>query len=296
VKLKLDLSDYRVDGKAKAFKMAKAPTKTKDLYKDKAHYEELLGQFRDEINELQEMMLAHKRYGLLIIFQAMDAAGKDGTIQHVMSGVNAHGVEVNYFKRPSDDELDHDYLWRHTLKMPARGKLGIFNRSYYEEVLICRVHPSIVQNVQHLPEEVKGDMKRLYAKRLEDIANYEAYCHRNGFRIVKFMLNVSKAEQKKRFLDRIETPSKNWKFNAADVSERQHWDEYMAAYEEAINTTANERSPWYVVPADDKRNLRLIVSAAILHEMQRMHLSWPVLPKEQRALLESSKAALLAEK
>jgi PPK2 family polyphosphate:nucleotide phosphotransferase len=296
VKLKLDLSDYRVDGKGKAFKMAKAPTKTKDLYKDKAHYEELLGQFRDEINELQEMMLAHKRYGLLIIFQAMDAAGKDGTIQHVMSGVNAHGVEVNYFKRPSEDELDHDYLWRHTLKMPARGKLGIFNRSYYEEVLICRVHPSIVQNVQHLPEEVKGDMKKLYDYRLEDIANFEAYCHRNGIRIVKFMLNVSKAEQKKRFLDRMETPSKNWKFNAADVSERQHWDEYMTAYEEAINATANVRSPWYVVPADDKRNLRLIVSAAILHEMQRMHLSWPVLPKEQRAQLESSKATLLAEK
>jgi PPK2 family polyphosphate:nucleotide phosphotransferase len=296
MKLKLNLDDYRVDGTGKAFKMAKAPTKTKDLYRDKVHYGELLGQFRDEINELQEMMLAHKRYGLLIIFQAMDAAGKDGTIQHVMSGVNAHGVEVNYFKKPSDDELDHDFMWRHALKMPARGKLGIFNRSYYEEVLICRVHPTIVQNVQRLPEEVKGDMKKLYQKRLEDIAAFEAYGHRNGIRIVKFMLNVSKGEQKKRFLDRIETPSKNWKFNAADVSERQHWDAYMDAYQDAINTTATERSPWYVIPADDKRNLRLIVSAAILHEMKRMHLCWPTLPKEQRAQLESSKAMLLAEK
>jgi PPK2 family polyphosphate:nucleotide phosphotransferase len=203
---------------------------------------------------------------------------------------------VNYFKRPSEDELDHDFMWRHTLKMPARGKLGIFNRSYYEEVLICRVHPSIVQNVQRLPEEVKGDMKKLYNKRLEDIAAFEAYCHRNGIRIVKFMLNVSKGEQKKRFLDRIETPSKNWKFNAADVSERKHWDAYMDAYEGAINATATEKSPWYVVPADDKRNLRLIVSAAILHEMQRMHLSWPTLAKEQRAELAASKAALLAEK
>jgi PPK2 family polyphosphate:nucleotide phosphotransferase len=295
MKLKLDLKEFRVDG-SQAFKMAKHPTKTKDLYRDKSHYRTLLEEFRAEINELQEMMLAHKRYGLLIIFQAMDAAGKDGTIQHVMSGVNAHGVEVHYFKRPTEDELDHDYLWRTTLKLPARGKLGIFNRSYYEEVLVCRVHPSIVQNIQRLPEETTKDMSKLYKKRLEDIHHFENYCHNNGIRIVKIMLNVSKAEQKKRFLDRIETPSKNWKFNAADVSEREHWRDYMQAYEAAISATATEKSPWYVVPADDKRNLRLIVSAAILHEMQRMHLSWPTLSKEQKSHLANSKASLLAEK
>lgn len=295
MKLKLDLDDYRVPARKKHFKLAKLPTKVKDLYKNGLHYETLLGEFRSEINDLQQMMFAQNRYGMLFIFQAMDAAGKDGTIQHVMSGINPEGVEVHSFKQPSLQELDHDFLWRSSCRMPPRGRIGIFNRSYYEEVLICKVHPEIVLNSQRLPASATKDMHKLFEKRYEDIANFEAYAHRNGIHVVKFMLNVSKVEQKKRFLERIDTPSKNWKFNAGDVSERAHWNKYMAAYEHAIKATATEQSPWYVVPADDKKTMRLIVSAAILAELQRLDLHWPTLPREQRAQLALSKEALLAE-
>ena len=295
MKLKLDLKDFRVPEGKKPFRLAKVPTKIKPLYTDAQHYERLLGEFRAEINDLQQMMFAHNRYGMLFIFQAMDAAGKDGTIQHVMSGINPEGVEVHSFKQPSLQELDHDYLWRCTGRMPPRGRIGIFNRSYYEEVLICKVHPEIVQNYQRLPDSAMKDMKKLFEKRYEDIANFEAYAHRNGIHVVKFMLHVSKAEQKKRFLERIDTPSKNWKFNAGDVSERAHWDAYMDAYEKAINATATEKCPWYVVPADDKKTMRLIVSAAILAELKQLDLHWPRLPKEQRAQLAKSKESLLAE-
>ena len=180
--------------------------------------------------------------------------------------------------------------------MPPRGRIGIFNRSYYEEVLVCKVHPHIVLEQQRLPAEATKDMAKLFKKRYEDIANFEAYAHRNGIRVVKFMLHVSKTEQKKRFLERIDTPSKNWKFNAGDVAERGHWDKYMVAYEDAIKATATEKSPWYVVPADDKKNMRLIVSAAILAELKTLSLHWPYLRKGQRAQLEQSKAALLAER
>ena len=295
MKLKLDLDAFRVPTKHKPFKLGKVPTKVKDLYKDAAHYDSLLGEFRCEINDLQQMMFAHNRYGALFIFQAMDAAGKDGTIQHVMSGINPEGVEVHSFKQPSVEELDHDYLWRSSQKMPPRGRIGIFNRSYYEEVLVCKVHPHIVLEQQRLPAEATKDMAKLFKKRYEDITNFEAYAHRNGIRVVKFMLHVSKTEQKKRFLERIDTPSKNWKFNAGDVAERGHWDKYMVAYEDAIKATATEKSPWYVVPADDKKNMRLIVSAAILAELKTLALHWPYLRKGQRAQLEQSKAALLAE-
>ncbi len=297
MKLKLDLDDFRVPPHHKQhFKLSKAPTKVKDLYKDGAHYESLLMEFRSEINDLQQMMFAHNRYAALFIFQAMDAAGKDGTIQHVMSGINPEGVEVHSFKQPSSDELDHDYLWRSTRKLPGRGRIGIFNRSYYEEVLICKVHPSIILDHQRLPVESTKHMKKLFEKRYEDIANFEAYAHRNGIRVVKFMLHVSKDEQKKRFLERIDTPSKNWKFNAGDVAERAHWSKYMEAYEDAIRATATEKSPWYVVPADDKKNMRLIVSAAILAELQTLSLHWPKLPKSQLADLAKTKEQLLAEK
>ncbi len=295
MKLKLDLDAYRVPAKNKHFKLSKAPTKVKDLYKDAAHYDSLLREFRTEINDLQQMMFAHNRYGALFIFQAMDAAGKDGTIQHVMSGINPEGVEVHSFKQPSLEELDHDYLWRSSRKMPPRGRIGIFNRSYYEEVLICKVHPDIILEHQRLPAETTLDMDKLFAKRYEDIANFETYAHRNGIHVVKFMLHVSKSEQKKRFLERIDTPSKNWKFNAGDVTERGHWDEYMVAYEDAIKATATHKCPWYVVPADDKKNMRLIVSAAILAELKTLSLHWPRLPKDQRAQLAKSKETLLAE-
>jgi PPK2 family polyphosphate:nucleotide phosphotransferase len=242
---------------------------------------------------MQEMLYAHHKYGVCIIFQAMDAAGKDGTIKHVMSGVDPQGVEVHAFKKPTEDELDHDFMWRCSQRMPPRGRIGIFNRSYYEEVLVCQVHPEIVQKYQHMPAEVLKDMPKLFDKRRKDIKRFESYAFRNGMRIVKIMLHVSKEEQKKRFLERIDTPAKNWKFNAADVQARNQWDEYQKAYEQAINATATEKCPWYVVPADDKKNMRLIVSAAILHEMKRLHLHWPKLPPEQQAELSKCREMLM---
>lgn len=294
MKLKTNLDDFRVT--SGSFRIGKAKTKVKDLYKDDAHYEALIAEFRTELDELQQKMYAHDRYGMLLVFQAMDAAGKDGTIKHVMSGINPQGVEVHAFKRPSEDELDHDFLWRTSQKMPPRGRVGIFNRSYYEEVLVCRVHPEIVTKYQRLPAESTKNMEKLFEKRLEDIRQFEAYNHRNGIRVVKFFLHVSKEEQKQRFLDRINDPAKNWKFNEGDVNERACWKDYMAAYEEAIRGTADEDRPWYVIPADDKKNMRLIVSAAILHEMQRMELEWPKLPPDQLAGLARCKKALMAEK
>jgi len=294
MKLKLDLDDFRVpDGKP--FRIGKAKTKVKDLYQDDAHYETLIAEFRSEIDELQQKMYAQDRQGLLLIFQAMDAAGKDSTIKHVMSGVNTQGVESHAFKRPTDDELDHDFLWRTSRVMPPRGRIGIFNRSYFEEVLVCRVHPEIVTKIQRLPAKTTQNVDKLFADRLKDIRNFESYSHRNGIRIVKFFLHVSKAEQKKRFLARIDTPSKNWKFEEGDVKERGHWNEYMHAYEDAIRKTGTEECPWYVVPADDKKNMRLIVSAAILYEMKTMKLKYPELPAEQKAELEAAKKFLLAE-
>lgn len=294
MKLKLDLDDFRVpDGKS--FRIAKARTKVKSLYRDDAHYEQLISEFRVEIDDLQQKMYAQDRQGLLLIFQAMDAAGKDSTIKHVMSGVNTQGIEVHAFKRPTSAELDHDFMWRHLRVLPPRGRIGIFNRSYYEEVLVCRIHPEIVTKVQRLPAKTTKNLDKLFADRHKDIANFEAYCDRNGIRIVKFFLHVSKAEQKKRFLARIDTPSKNWKFEEGDVKERGHWDEYMAAYQDTIRHTATDDCPWYVVPADDKKNMRLIVSAAVLREMQGMKLKYPELPAEQKAHLAAAREFLAAE-
>lgn len=294
MKLKLDLEDFRVpDGKS--FRIKKARTKVKDLFQDEAHYQSLLAEFREEIDDLQQKMYAQDRQGLLLVFQAMDAAGKDSTIKHVMSGVNTQGVESHAFKRPTDAELDRDFLWRTTRVMPPRGRIGIFNRSYYEEVLVCRVHPEIVTKIQRLPAETTRNIDKLFEDRLKDIRNFEGYSHRNGIRIVKFFLHVSKDEQKKRFLARIDTPSKNWKFEEGDVKERAYWKEYMEAYEDAIRSTATDECPWYVVPADSKKNMRLIVSAAILAEMQTMNLKYPKLPKEQVSHLQAARRILLAE-
>lgn len=296
MKTSLDPVEFRYTGKGRC-KPSRYPTSLKKrLYQNKKDLELRLNEFRSEIDELQQQMLAHDRYSMLLIFQAMDAAGKDGTIQHVMSGINPHGVEVHSFKRPSEDEIDHDYLWRCTKVLPPRGKVGIFNRSYYEEVLVCRVHPEIVQKYQRLPEETTANMKQLWERRFEEIRNYEAMLHANGTRIVKFFLHVSKEEQKRRFLDRIDTPSRNWKFNAADLKERALWDDYMEAYGDALEATATKDSPWYIIPADDKGDMRLAVSAAILHEMRRMKLSWPVLPPDQQTALAECRKALLAEK
>ena len=296
MKFPFDPDDFRYTGKGDC-RPADLRTKLKQrLYKDDADLERQLDGFRKEIDERQQQMLAHDRYSLLLIFQAMDAAGKDGTIKHVMSGINPHGVEVHSFKVPSAEELDHDYLWRSTKVLPPRGKVGIFNRSYYEEVLVCRVHPDIVTKYQRLPEEETKNLEKLWPRRFEQMRNYEAMLCANGTRVIKFFLHVSKEEQKLRLLERIDTPAKNWKFNAGDLKERALWKDYMKAYGEAIEATATKDSPWYLVPADDKGDMRLIVSAAILSEMGRLKLKWPVLPPDQQAALAECKKALLAEK
>ena len=265
--------EYRVDGTQK-FQIKKAKTRHKDIYKDKEEYEEMQANSAKELDVLQSMMYAHNRYGLLVIFQAMDAAGKDGTIKHVLAGVNPVGVKIHSFKRPTDTELGHDYLWRTNLVLPQRGTITIFNRSYYEEVLVAKVNPEIITSSQRLPVELTEDMDKLWKHRYSDIRNLEKYLYRNGIRVIKFFLNVSKEEQASRLIERIEDPSKNWKFEEQDVQVRGQWDEYMQAYEDCINNTATKKSPWYVVPADDKKNLRLMVSNIIEEELKKMDMSY----------------------
>ncbi len=296
MKTTFDPEDFRYTGKGPCQPASIATSLKKHLYKDDASLHRQVAEFREEIGDLQQQMYAHDRYSLLLIFQAMDAAGKDGTIKHVMSGIDPHGVEVHSFKRPSEEEIDHDYLWRSAKVVPPRGRIGIFNRSYYEEVLVCRVHPEIVTAGQRLPEEALESMPKLWQRRFSEIRNFEAMLHANGTRVVKFFLHVSKDEQRKRFLERINTPSKNWKFNAADLKERALWKGYMRAYGEAMKATATKDSPWYLVPADDKGDMRLIVSAAILRELGRLKLMWPALSAEQTAALAGCLKSLMAEK
>ena len=240
----------------------------------------------------QDKLYAQDRRSLLLIFQAMDAAGKDSTIKHVMTGVNPQGVQVTSFKQPSSEELDHDWMWRCYRHLPERGRIGIFNRSYYEEVLVVRVHQDILR-AQKLPPELVG--KNVFDQRLRDIAAIEDYLVRNGTSVLKFFLHVSRKEQKKRFLERLDEPSKNWKFAAADVKERAHWNEYMDAYEAAIRATATPRAPWFVVPADSKWFTRLVVVGAIVEALEKMQLKYPVIDKTQRAELERSRKLLLSE-
>jgi PPK2 family polyphosphate:nucleotide phosphotransferase len=288
----IDASEFRYNGKGK-LNLRKWDTRLKKhLYEDKADLLAKLREFQEEIDERQQQMYAQDRFAMLLVFQAMDAAGKDGTIKHVMSGINPHGVEVTAFKRPSEEELDHDYLWRTTKALPGRGMVGIFNRSYYEEVLVVRVHPAILE-AQRLPAAAMKDLPALWKQRFEDIRNFESHQNANGMHIVKFFLNVSREEQKKRFLERIDDPSKNWKFNSGDLKERACWAAYMEAYEEAIAGTATKQSPWYIIPADDKGDMRLLVSAAILSEMKRLKLAWPVLPEDQQDSLAACRAELL---
>ena len=243
----------------------------------------------ERLAELQEMLYAQDQRALLLVFQAMDAAGKDGTIKHVLSGVNPQGCHVTSFKAPSTEELDHDFLWRTTKALPQRGVIGIFNRSYYEEVLVVRVHPEFLDK-QRLPDEPKG--KQLWEQRYEDINAYERHLTRNGTTILKFFLHVSKKEQKKRFLERLDTPEKNWKFSSADVAEREHWDEYMEAYEDVIRETSTPDAPWYVVPADNKWFTRLVVSAAINAELESLGLHFPVVDPARLAELERCRREL----
>lgn len=269
-----DIDEYRIDGTRK-FEIKKAKTRFKDLYDNKEEYEEMQIVSAKEMDELQSMMYAHNRYGLLVIFQAMDASGKDGTIKNVISGVNPVGIKIHSFKRPTETELSHDFLWRTNLVMPQRGTITIFNRSYYEEVLVVKVEPDILLNSQRLPAELTDDLEKVFKHRYSDIRNLEKYLYRNGIRVIKFFLNVSKEEQAERLIERIEDPSKNWKFEEQDVKIRDKWDEYMQAYEDCINQTATKKAPWFVIPADDKKNMRLTVAKIIVEELKKMDMSFP---------------------
>jgi len=285
---------YRVTSDKK-FKLKDFPTSiVNDLGKEeKPLSQQVLQLGVQALAEMQDKLYAQDKWSLLVIFQAMDAAGKDGAIKHVLSGVNPQGCEVTAFKAPSLEELDHDFLWRCIKRMPERGRIGIFNRSYYEEVLVVRVHEAILKG-QKLPEKLITNS--IWDDRLEDIHNFETYLNRNGILLVKIFLNVSKKEQKKRFLERIDRPEKNWKFSASDLEERKYWKQYMAAYEELIKKTASEKSPWYVVPADNKPYARMVVAAAILNALDSMKLKYPEVGAEQLAELQRLKQELLAEK
>ncbi|TDB68777.1 polyphosphate kinase 2 family protein [Arundinibacter roseus] len=265
---------FRYDG-SRPFNIASTDTKIPDIYDTREEYEELLKESAQSLDVLQSMMYAHNRYGLLVILQALDAAGKDGTIKHVLSGVNPIGLKIHSFKRPTVTELGHDYMWRSSVLLPERGSITIFNRSYYEEVLVVKVHPEILLQTQNLPVELTEDLEKVWKNRYKDIRNFEKYLYRNGIRVMKIFLNVSKKEQAERLIERIQDPSKNWKFEEGDVKERGYWNEYMDAYETCINKTASKQAPWYVVPADDKKNARLIVGKLIAEELQKMHLSYP---------------------
>src|SRR5882724_10166983 len=261
--------------------------------KSKEHAEKILARRVGLLSEMQEKLYAQDRWALLLIFQAMDAAGKDGAIKHVMSGVNPQGCDVHSFKSPSAEELDHDYLWRTHKCIPSRGKIGIFNRSYYEEVLVVRVHPPFLR-AQKLPDQLIT--KHIWNERYEDINAFERYLTHNGVVVRKFFLHVSKKEQKKRFLERLEDSKKNWKFSMADVKERGYWKDYQAAYEDAIRCTAAKFAPWYVVPADNKWYTRLIVASAVIETLDNLNLHFPDTDKEVKKELQKIKAGLLAEK
>jgi PPK2 family polyphosphate:nucleotide phosphotransferase len=247
----------------------------------------------DALAALQDVLYAQDKWSLLIIFQAMDAAGKDGAIKHVMSGVNPQGCQVSSFKAPSSEELDHDFLWRCQNNLPERGRIGIFNRSYYEEVLVVRVHEEILKS-QKLPEKLIT--KDIWNDRFQDIRNFEKYLNRNGTIVIKIFLNLSKEEQKERFIQRMDDPNKNWKFSIGDVKERGHWDDYMHAYEELIKNTSTEKSPWYVIPADNKAYARIAVASAIINALDELDLEYPKVSDEKIAELQAAKKALLAEK
>jgi PPK2 family polyphosphate:nucleotide phosphotransferase len=254
---------------------------------------ELLEKGIAQMAELQNKLYAEDRWALLIIFQAMDAAGKDGAIKHVMSGVNPQGCQVYSFKAPSSEELNHDYLWRTMQRVPERGHMGIFNRSYYEEVLVVRVHPAVL-HAERIPPSLLG--KSLWEERFEDIGAFERYLARNGVVVRKFFLNLSKNEQKKRFLERLDTPQKNWKFSAGDIHEREYWDDYMHAYEEMIRGTSSKHAPWYVVPADNKWFTRVVVAAAIVETLEELNLAYPELDPKERKPLAEAQTRLLGKK
>jgi PPK2 family polyphosphate:nucleotide phosphotransferase len=290
MKIEKLLKRYRVE-EGKQFRLKDYdPADTHGLKSEfKPQARALLAHGVEELSRLQEILAAQDRWGLLLVLQAMDAAGKDGTIKHVMSGVNPQGVQVTSFKAPSAEELDHDYLWRSMKRVPGRGRVGIFNRSYYEEVLVVRVHPELLEK-QKLPKPLLS--KRVWQERFEDINAFERYLTRNGIAVLKIFLHVSKKEQKRRFMERLTQAEKNWKFSTSDVQERQHWDVYQEAYEDMIRHTANHNAPWYVVPADNKWFTRLVVAAAVVHALEGMNLKYPKVDAAQKAELEKARQQL----
>lgn len=287
--MKIDSTTFQVRaGEQVDLKMR--PTSVKAITKSKEQYQEIFAEHIKELSALQSLLYASNLYSVLLIFQAMDAAGKDGAIKHVMSGVNPQGCQVFSFKHPSAEELDHDFLWRSTRCLPERGRIGIFNRSYYEEVLIVRVHPEILR-AQALPEELL-DIKDFWKKRYRSIVDFEEHLHCNGTRIVKFFLHLSPEEQRKRFLKRIDEPDKNWKFCKGDLEERKLWKNYIKAYEACLSETSTEHAPWYVVPADEKKNARLIISRVILDTLKGLKMKYPKPTKAHRKELLSIREIL----
>src|SRR5476651_1072295 len=282
--MKINTKNYRVLEGDKVH-LRKWPTQVDAVYKSKEHYQKLLQEHVAQLSSLQQLLYASNRYAVLLIFQAMDAAGKDGAIKHVMSGINPQGCQVFSYQHPSPAELRHDFLWRTTRDLPERGRIGIFNRSYYEEVLIVRVHHEILRS-EGLPD-VHHDDKTVWHDRFRSIAHLERHLHNNGTRIVKFFLHLSKEEQRKRFLERIDEPEKNWKFVLADIHERKYWKDYMKAYEACLVATSTHHAPWYIVPADDKENARLIVSQIVVDTLQGLKMTYPKTSAKRRQELQS---------
>ena len=270
--------------------LRKWPTIVKPFFESKEQYQELLEEHTEALSSLQQVHYASNRYALLLIFQGIDAAGKDGAIRHVMSGVNPQGCQVSSFKQPSADELEHDFLWRTTRQLPERGKIGIFNRSYYEEVLVVRVHPEILRS-QGLSEELR-DEKTIWKERYRSIVDLESHLYRNGTRTIKIFLHLSIDEQRKRFLERIDEPEKNWKFSMADIHERGYWKQYMEAYEACLTATSTHHAPWYAVPADDKENARLIVSQIVLDTLSELKMAYPKTTEKRRQELKAIRKLL----
>jgi PPK2 family polyphosphate:nucleotide phosphotransferase len=287
------LDPYRVTS-GKGFRLKDIdPGDTHELSSErKPEAREMLARGVEWLADAQDKLYAQDRWSVLLVFQAMDAAGKDSTIKHVMSGVNPQGCQVYSFKQPSAEELDHDFLWRYARSLPERGRIGIFNRSYYEEVLVVRVHPELLER-QKMPRELVG--KKIWEERYEDVASFERHLVRNGTVVLKFFLHVSREEQRKRFLERLERPEKNWKFSPTDVAERSHWDDYMTAFEDAIRATATRDAPWYVVPADNKWFTRLVVAAAIVEALEGLGLAYPKVDAAKRKELAAARTLLRAD-
>jgi PPK2 family polyphosphate:nucleotide phosphotransferase len=283
MKNKINIHDFRVR-EAHEVDLGEWPTRVAPVYRTRKHYQQLLAEQVANLSSLQQLLYATNRYAILLIFQGMDAAGKDGAIRHVMSGVNPQGCQVFSFKHPSPTELQHDFLWRTTRDLPERGRIGIFNRSYYEEVLIVRVHPEILHS-EGLADAPRHD-KTVWHDRYRSITNLEKHLHVNGTRIIKFFLHLSKQEQRQRFLARIDDPQKNWKFTQADIAEREFWPDYVKAYERCLSATSSRNSPWYVIPADDKQNARLIVSQVLVDTIADLKMAYPTTTKKRRRELQ----------